>query len=70
MDHLKELFLKENGSFKSSTLMKCGFKMGRQKGTSVIMYGTSLMHFSSLFYPSILSYAYMFGFTCKDLQRY
>ena len=51
-------------------MKKWCFKTGRQKGTSVIMYSISLMHFSSLFYSSILSYAYMSGSTCEGLQRY
>lgn len=43
--------------------------MGRQKGTSVIMYSISLLHFNSLFYSSIQSYAYISGSKCEDLQR-
>ena len=27
-------------------MKKCGFKTGRQKGTSVLMYSITLMHFS------------------------
>ena len=69
MDHLKELFLKERGSYKKQNFEEMWFQNGTSKGNQCHDVQYISYAFQLFIYSSIQSYAYMSGSTCEDLQR-